>query len=88
MRIGVAGLGLTLLLVGCRGEQHSTPPLTDAATMPDLDEAAVLAKSHALLEAYDRADQKTFEAQTGRSFMLFEARRIFDVPRLFLRRSL
>jgi 2-polyprenyl-3-methyl-5-hydroxy-6-metoxy-1,4-benzoquinol methylase len=72
MKIVVASLGLALVLGACRRESPPQP-LT-----PDLDDAAVRAKSRALLEAYDRLDDKTFEAQLARPFVLFEARRIFD----------
>jgi SAM-dependent methyltransferase len=46
------------------------PAATAAA--PDLDEAAVKAMSHGLLEAFDRMDDAAFSAPLGATFGLFE----------------
>jgi SAM-dependent methyltransferase len=46
------------------------------ATRETLDEAAVTAMSHALLDAYDRADESAFAGALGPSFVLFDELRL------------
>ncbi len=73
-------------LLACRGEEHAAPPrieagaadAADAAPPAELDDPTVKARSRAVLEAYDRNDEAAFAPQLARSFVLFEARRVFD----------
>jgi hypothetical protein len=80
MRIASPSLALlAFLAAACRSEHHSgAPPLVEAQAPPELDEAALKAKSRALMEAYDRMDEIAFTGQLGKSFVRLEALRIFD----------
>ena len=49
---------------------------TDAAAAPAIDDAAVKAMSHALFDAYDRADEDSVAGALGPAFVLFDERRL------------
>jgi hypothetical protein len=49
---------------------------TDASAAQSIDEATVKAMSHALLDAYDRADEDTVAGALGPAFVLFDERRL------------
>ena len=73
------------ILVACTPTPHSATvpaePVRIArppAQLPELDEAAVTARSHAFFDAIDRDDLAAFSAALGPAFVLFEDSRFMD----------
>ena len=75
-----SGLGILCIaaLLSCRGapadRTHGVP--ADASAAQSVDEATVKAMSHALLDAYDRADEDRVAGMLGPAFVLFDERRL------------
>ncbi len=65
-------------LLSCRGTPadgtHGAP--ADAGAAQSIDEAAVKAMTHALLDAYDRADEDSVAGTLGPAFVEFDERRL------------
>jgi ubiquinone/menaquinone biosynthesis C-methylase UbiE len=80
--IGCARSAAPISTAPCPASAPAAPvaPVVEAPPAPaEPDEAAVIAKSHALFEALDRPDLAAFQAAVGPGFTLFERQRLFDV---------
>jgi hypothetical protein len=70
-RLAVLGIAA---LSSCRAAPtdptHGVP--ADASAAPSIDEATVKVMSHALLDAYDRADEDSVAGALGPAFVLFD----------------
>jgi protein-L-isoaspartate O-methyltransferase len=65
-------------LLSCRGvpADQTRGVSADASAAPTVDEASVKAMSHALLDAYDRADEDGVAGALGPAFVLFDELRL------------
>ena len=79
MQVSFTWLGLLLVAAcasapaPCRVNDSSS-----ARVMAAPSEAAIKARAHALLDAYDRMDEAAFVAELGSTFALFEGRELLD----------
>src|SRR5215831_7284076 len=56
----------------------AAPVVARAPAAPPLDEAAVVARSHAFLDAFDRADVRAVADTLGPGFVWFQLGRFYD----------
>jgi SAM-dependent methyltransferase len=77
-RLPVLPILSTAAFLSCRpapdAGTHDVP--ADASAAQSIDEATVKAMSHALLDAYDRADEDGVAGALGPAFVLFDERRL------------